>query len=77
MHFWCFDLSFAPFTSLSQVKVRGHRIELEEVEVQILQALGMKECVVTCQDVGAEVWLVCYYTGEVLPSSSHGCILQF
>ncbi|MGB5810016.1 MAG: MupA/Atu3671 family FMN-dependent luciferase-like monooxygenase, partial [Polyangiales bacterium] len=44
-----------------QVKIRGHRIELSEIEALLSQQLGVRECVVTAQpDSGGDLRLVGY-----------------
>jgi len=47
-----------------QVKLRGHRIELEEIEYQLGKVEGIKEAVVRIWGVGEEVQLVGYWVGE-------------
>ena len=52
-----------------QVKIRGHRIELEEIEVAILSYLGVQQCVVIIRETkdieeAANKYLVGYYVSE-------------
>ena len=48
-----------------QVKIRGQRIELNEVETAVRSVVGVRDAVVTTQKDGADnVRLVGYYTGE-------------
>lgn len=50
----------------SQVKIRGHRIELDEIEQQMLTVNGVKQCCVIAKDrktaSGSIKYLVGYYT---------------
>ncbi|WP_394617112.1 condensation domain-containing protein [Lentzea sp. JNUCC 0626] len=48
----------------NQVKVRGYRIELEEVEAVAAEALDLPGCVVVVDRSGAEPRLVGFYVGE-------------
>ncbi|MFA0963358.1 amino acid adenylation domain-containing protein [Roseivirga sp. BDSF3-8] len=49
----------------SQVKIRGHRIELGELESNLLKNKGVKDAVVTTRkDDAGQAYLVAYYTTE-------------
>jgi len=46
-----------------QVKLRGFRIELQEIEVALTRNVGATEAVVECQGEGTEAQLIAYVTG--------------
>lgn len=48
----------------SQVKVRGYRVELGEIEHTMVKLLNLKEVVVKLQEVGNEKQLCAYYTAD-------------
>jgi acyl carrier protein len=47
-----------------QVKLRGYRIELQEIEKHLREVRGVKECVVTLYEKGGESELAAYYTSD-------------
>ncbi|HVV03615.1 MAG TPA: amino acid adenylation domain-containing protein, partial [Puia sp.] len=49
-----------------QVKIRGHRIELAEIEYQLEQQAGVSQAVVKIWGGGEEAQLAAYWTGEEL-----------
>jgi len=49
----------------NQVKYKGHRIELEEIEKKISKYSGVRQCVVVInKDKTGNQWLSAYYTGS-------------
>ncbi|RKS08424.1 amino acid adenylation domain-containing protein [Nocardiopsis sp. Huas11] len=50
-----------------QLKVRGHRVEPEEVERALRTLAGVRSCVVTVQGEGGSARLVAYYTPTASP----------
>ncbi len=48
----------------TQVKIRGHRVELIEIEIILGRYKGIKQCVVLQQNEGDTSYLVAFYTGE-------------
>lgn len=51
-----------------QVKVRGHRVELGEVEAVLAAQPGVAQCAVRLDDGGAEARLVAYVVGDSRPA---------
>lgn len=43
-----------------QVQIRGHRVELAEVESELLQHPALQECAVTVREIGGDLELVAY-----------------
>ncbi|WP_406466479.1 amino acid adenylation domain-containing protein [Streptomyces hirsutus] len=52
-----------------QVKVRGHRIEVGEVEAQLTHHAEVREAVVAAEETDSGTALVAHYTGMVTPSA--------
>jgi len=64
----------------SQIKVRGHRVDMAEIEKAVYQIEGMNKTVVLCCKPGEQQQrVVCYYTvkeGTVLPEAKAEKILR-
>ncbi len=52
----------------SQVKVRGHRVELGEVEAALRKCPGIRDCAVTALPRGTDKVLVAYFISDKVPS---------
>ncbi len=48
----------------NQIKIRGFRVELGEIEVALLQHAGVRNCAVLMKTVGSSKQLVAYVSGE-------------
>ncbi|WP_028934505.1 non-ribosomal peptide synthetase [Pseudonocardia spinosispora] len=57
----------------NQVKLRGHRIALEEVEAAVVRAGGAAEVVCGLVGDGSDAALVCWYTGA---GDAHSALLE-
>merc|ERR1719369_784675 len=57
----------------AQIKVRGHRVDLSEVEKAVTDVPGIKKCAVLCYKPGEpQQKVLCYFTAEdgiILPES--------
>uniref|UniRef100_UPI00286F07A8 non-ribosomal peptide synthetase n=1 Tax=Anaerosporobacter sp. TaxID=1872529 RepID=UPI00286F07A8 len=60
-----------------QVKVRGFRVELQEIEKQIMSVDEVKEAVVVCKKDSANNYLVAYYEGDVSATKVQIAISDF
>lgn len=49
----------------NQIKIRGFRVELGEIEVALLQNAGVRHCAVVMKTLGSGKQLVAYVSGEV------------
>lgn len=49
----------------SQVKIRGHRVELEEIEAALVSLPGVREAAVCQREIGSGVVLTAFVTGAV------------
>lgn len=46
-----------------QIKYMGHRIELEEIDTEVLKLDGVKRCLTLFDEKKSKLW--CFYVGEV------------
>jgi len=64
----------------AQIKVRGHRVDLSEVEKAVTDVPGIKKCAVLCYKPGEpQQKVLCYYTVEdeiILPESKLELLLR-
>ena len=60
----------------NQIKLRGYRIELEEIEHALRQQAGVEEGVVVVKEVGDHRRLVAYVVGERIDEDTIACKLK-
>jgi amino acid adenylation domain-containing protein len=48
----------------SQIKLRGYRIELQEIESQLLIYPGIKQSLILLKDMGGDKYLIAYYVSD-------------
>lgn len=48
-----------------QVKIRGHRVEISEIENSLLKIESLKEAVVVLKKINGRQYLCCYYTSRI------------
>jgi amino acid adenylation domain-containing protein len=60
----------------SQLKIRGHRVEVSEVESTALTYRGILQAVCTSFTIGKSTQLVLYYVGDKISPSELTCFLE-
>ncbi len=60
----------------AQIKIRGYRVELGEVELALLSCAGVREAIVVTRDVGSSTELIAYIGGENLDQQAIRVQLQ-
>lgn len=60
----------------SQLKIRGHRVEVSEVESTALTYNGIQQAVCTPFAIGSSTQLVLYYVGDKISPSELTCFLE-
>lgn len=48
----------------SQIKIRGFRVELNEINLRISKFMGIKECTTVLQEIKGEKTICCYYVSK-------------